>query len=79
MYITATSDTVLEAAGKNHQVLTSIQDSLQRLPIADDDVTILRVHDSCEEAAAKLTGAKEKTAEIEQKLLEAESKVCTIL
>lgn len=71
----ATADTVVEAATANNELLTQVQDSLMRLPSAEDDVTILRVHDSCNEAAAKLNAAEQKTQEIEELLSEAESKV----
>ena len=71
----ANLDSVLEAAADNQEILTSIQDSLQCLPSADDDVTILRVHDSCEESLARLHAVQAKTAELDDLVNQAESKV----
>lgn len=72
---TGVVDGVASGAVSSQQVIAEIQDSLQTLPSAEDDATILRVHSSCEEAMAKLVVVQERVAELEGQLAEAETKV----
>ena len=62
-------------AAQSQQTLSDIHDSIQTLPSAEDDTTLLRVHDNCEEAIARLGAVRERTAELENQLVLAEERV----
>ena len=69
------ADEVTQDAIASQQLVADIQNSLQALPSAEDDATILRVHDSCEDAIAKLASVQDRVAELEDSLVKAETKV----
>ncbi|XP_067943131.1 myosin heavy chain, skeletal muscle-like [Watersipora subatra] len=72
--INAVAQEVTVSSTSSQQVIADIQNSLQALPSAEDDATIMRVHSSCKEAAEKLAAVQEKATELEQTLANAETK-----
>ena len=66
---------VVSGAAQSQQTLSDIHDSIQTLPSAEDDTTLLRVHDNCEEAIARLGAVRERAAELENQLVLAEERV----
>lgn len=72
-------DGVVGKAVSSQQIVAEIQDSLQMLPSAEDDITLLRIHDSCEDAANKLSAVQEKLVELESDMGQAETKVGSTL
>lgn len=67
---------MVTGATESQQALSDIHDSIQTLPSAEDDTTLLRVHDNCEEAIARLAAVKDRAAELENQLVLAEERVC---